>query len=65
MAKFKFELPNGFKGFTKKAMLGKNADVYVRVCIFKKLKIGTIKLSEDQLRNFLENLYGSPIKIWR
>ena len=65
MAVRQFETKDGVRGFVQKeGIFDTKWVVYVKKGLFGDKKIGAVEPKEDELRKFLEEKYGKPVKIW-
>ena len=60
-----FETKDGAKGFVQEeGIFDVRWVIYVKKGWFGDEKIGEVEPKEDKLREFLENRFGKPVKIW-
>jgi len=60
-----FEAPGGIRGFVQEeGVIFSSWVVYENSGWFGAKKIGSVEPKEDELRKFLEQKYGKPVKIW-
>jgi hypothetical protein len=60
-----FEAPGVVRGFVQEeGLFFKEWVVYLPTGLFGSKKVGSVEPKEDELRKFLEQKYGKPVKIW-